>query len=292
MRTRTAVSALALALVAGCAPAVVETPAEPAVQASTEPTATALGDCSRANLTTLVSGSLTVATTRPLVEPWFVDEDPETGEGFASALVYAIAAELGFSRLEVAWQTERGSVLPALAPVTPTADFAIAQMPIQQSVASPVAFSDPYLAMSQALVVPAGSPLALDPTVAALAGSALGAVGDEAAALAEEAIGPRLPVRRLATTGAAAAALRAGELAGVVVDLPAVAGMTDGLDGLVVAGRFPPASAPVEYGLAFAPGNPLVGCVNGALAALEERGELEALERAWLAGGTAPMITP
>lgn len=296
MGTRPAGMVVAIAclpsLLAACGPTAGAAGDRPAAGPSATASAISLDACARRNLTTLVSGSLTVATPKPLTSPWFIDDDPENGEGFESALVYALARELGFSRLEVAWDVERGSALPALAPLAPTADFAVGQMPIQASIASPVAYSEAYYALDQALVVPAGSPLADTMRATDLAGATLGAVGDEAATFAEEVIQPRTPARLLATTRAAAAALESGQFEGVIVDAPSIGAMLEGHDGLVLAGRFPRGSAPIEYGLAFAPGNPLVGCVNAALAAMEARGELEALEREWFAEGSARVIRP
>ena len=41
-------------------------------------------------------GKLIVHADQPLYEPWFVDNDPSNGQGFESALTYAIAEQLGF----------------------------------------------------------------------------------------------------------------------------------------------------------------------------------------------------
>jgi hypothetical protein len=45
-----------------------------------------------------------------------------------------------------------------------------------------------------------------------------------------------------------------------------------------------PATGAPPYALLFAAGNPLVACVNGALAELEATGELSSLAEAWLSG--------
>ena len=46
---------------------------------------------------TLTEGVLTIGTSDPSYEPWVVDNDPTNGEGFESAVAYAVAAQLGFS---------------------------------------------------------------------------------------------------------------------------------------------------------------------------------------------------
>ncbi len=41
------------------------------------------------------AGRLTVHADQPLYPPWFIDNDPTNGQGFESALTYAIAERLG-----------------------------------------------------------------------------------------------------------------------------------------------------------------------------------------------------
>jgi len=44
---------------------------------------------------------LTIATDQPAYEPWMVDDDPTNGEGFESAVAYAVAEQLGYSEAQV-----------------------------------------------------------------------------------------------------------------------------------------------------------------------------------------------
>ena len=60
-------------------------------------------DCQADQLDTLNSGTLTVATDSPAFPPYFEDDDPTNGEGFESAVGYAIADQLGFSADQVEW---------------------------------------------------------------------------------------------------------------------------------------------------------------------------------------------
>ena len=48
-------------------------------------------------------GKLTVSTSEPSYPPWVLNDKPEDGEGFEAALVYALAAELGFKKEDVVW---------------------------------------------------------------------------------------------------------------------------------------------------------------------------------------------
>jgi ABC-type dipeptide/oligopeptide/nickel transport system ATPase subunit len=59
--------------------------------------------CEKADLETFEPGTLTIGTDKPAFPPYFVDDDPTNGEGFESAVAYAIARELGFSESEVKW---------------------------------------------------------------------------------------------------------------------------------------------------------------------------------------------
>ncbi len=48
-------------------------------------------------------GKLTVATDNPVYTPWFVNNKPTNGKGYESALVYALAGELGVKKSDVTW---------------------------------------------------------------------------------------------------------------------------------------------------------------------------------------------
>ena len=78
--------------------------------------------------------------------------------------------------------------------------------------------------------------------------------------------------------------MRAGQIDGLVVDLPAAYFVTAvQVEGSIIAGQFEAgAAAPDDYGMLFADGNPLVDCVNEALAALIADGTVQSLEDTWL----------
>jgi len=66
------------------------------------------------------------------------------------------------------------------------------------------------------------------------------------------------------------------------------------IEGTKVIGQFPAGEGTVadQFGLVFDLDNPLVECVNIALAALKESGELAAIEQTWLSDKTsAPVIS-
>ncbi len=51
-------------------------------------------------------GALTVATDKPAYPPWFESNDPANGKGYESAVTYAVARQLGFTRGQVHWTYE------------------------------------------------------------------------------------------------------------------------------------------------------------------------------------------
>ena len=52
---------------------------------------------------TFEPGKLTVATGNPAWEPWVMNDDPESGEGFEAAVIYALAEKMGFAKEDVVW---------------------------------------------------------------------------------------------------------------------------------------------------------------------------------------------
>ncbi len=101
-----ALAAVALLAVAACAPVEddADTADEPAATASADESASeSADDCAPDSLPTKKPGTLTIGTDSPAFEPWFKDNDPSNGEGFESAVAYAVADELGFSEDQVEW---------------------------------------------------------------------------------------------------------------------------------------------------------------------------------------------
>jgi hypothetical protein len=54
-------------------------------------------------------GQLTVHADQPAYPPFFIDDDPSNGQGFESALTYAVAERLGFSRDQLSGGTPRST---------------------------------------------------------------------------------------------------------------------------------------------------------------------------------------
>ena len=92
---------------------------------------------------------------------------------------------------------------------------------------------------------------------------------------------------------AAKAAFDADQVDAIVFDLPTAYYITAvEITDASIIGVLPRSDdAPEELGMLFEDGNPLVACVNTALAALRDGGTLDAIEEEWLnQGGGIPTL--
>ena len=239
--------------------------------------------CAKEDLPLYEPGQLTVGTDKPAFPPWFEDNDPTNGEGYESAVAYALAEEMGFTEDEVEW-----TVVPfnkSYAPGSKDFDFDINQVSISEKRDQAVDFSDGYYDVSQALVALKDSPAAGTSTLDELAGLKLGAqVGTTSLDSIVQQVQPEEQPFTYDNTNDAKSALEAGQIDGIVVDLDTAFYITAvEIPDSVVVGQFPTASGLSEqFGLLFEDGNPLVDCVNEALAILKENGTLDQLEQQWL----------
>ncbi len=256
------------------------------------------GDCSPDQLNLVNPGQLTVATGEPVFPPWMgVGDDnfdvPESKTGFEGALVYELAAELGFTNDQVTFV--RTSFDDAITAGPKDWDFNIQQYSITDERDQVVDFSDPYYVTRQALVVYPDSELATATSVEDLKGAKLGAaIGTTSLDFIEDVIQPDSEPSVYDENVDVEAAMNAGQIDGLVVDLPtAYFIVAVQVEGSIIAGQFEAeAAAPDEYGLLFAEGNSLVGCVNAALATLRDDGTLKELEDQWLTQeGAIPVIS-
>src|SRR3954454_11886880 len=60
--------------------------------------------CQKDQLALTKAGQLTIATDKPAYPPYCADDDPTNGKGFESAVAYAVARQLGFTKDEVKWK--------------------------------------------------------------------------------------------------------------------------------------------------------------------------------------------
>jgi polar amino acid transport system substrate-binding protein len=251
------------------------------------------GDAAEAScdpLPTKTDGVLTVASGEPVFEPWMVDDDPTNGEGFESALVYALAGELGVD--EVEW--ERTGFDEAIAPGERSYDFNIQQFSITAERDEVVDFSDGYYQVEQAIIGSPENDIASAESLADLVDARLGAaIGTTSLDYIENEIQPSSPPSVFDDNAAAKSAFDAGQVDGIVFDLPTAYFITAvEIPDASIIGILPRSGEPEELGMLFEDGSPLVGCVNEALATLHGDGTIEALEGEWLdQAGSIPTLT-
>ena len=70
---------------------------------SDKTTATNPDKCTKDQLGTLYPDILRVGTDQPVYPPWYMGDNPASGEGFESALAYAVAAKMNCERDDVRW---------------------------------------------------------------------------------------------------------------------------------------------------------------------------------------------
>ena len=243
---------------------------------------------------TLAEGKLTIGTGNPAFSPWVENDAPEAGEGFEAAVAYAVATQLGFSTENVSWV--RTSFDEAIQPGAKSFDFNLQQYSITDERKQTVSFSDPYYTTNQAIVGYADSAAASATTVAELQGLKFGVQsGTTSLEFLNTVVMPTNEPYVYDDNAAAKAALEAKQIDAIVVDLPTAFYISAvEIEGTKVIGQFPAGegTAADQFGLVFDLGNPLVDCVNVALTALKDSGELATIEQTWLSDKTsAPVIS-
>jgi polar amino acid transport system substrate-binding protein len=260
-------------------------------------TTTAGTSCSKGDLNLVNAGSLTVGTDNPAFPPWFGGNekkpwkvsDPRSGEGFESAVAYAVADKLGFAKGEVTW-----IVVPfntAFAPGPKKFDFDINQISYVPARAKAVDFSDSYYNVSQALVVVKGTKIAGVDSIAGLKPYKFGAqLGTTSYNYIKNHITPSKNPAVFDTNDAAVASLKNKQIDGLVVDLPTAFYVTAvQVPNGKILGQFPSGGTQEHFGMVFEKGNSLVRCVNQALSKLRADGTLQSLQDKWLSAD-APVL--
>jgi len=256
--------------------------------------ATAADDCAVESLPLFAAGKLTIATGEPVFPPWMLDDDPTSGEGFESAVAYALADEMGFAAEDVEWVRTDFDV--AIAPGDKDYDFNMQQYSPTEERDQVVDFSTPYYNASKSVLALNSSAAATATTFADLQAASWGAtIGTTDLDYLENEIGIS-DVAVFDTQSDVVAAMLAGQIDATVVALPSAFFLNAvELEDSVIAGVLPGAgdSATSDaMSLLFTDGNELRTCVDVALNALRDAGSLDAIAVEWLQGdGEIPNIT-
>jgi len=258
--------------------------------------------CSPASEHLVTSGQLTIGTDNPAYPPWYGGtpakgskwkvSDPTSGKGYESAVAYAIATQLGFSRSQVKWVYEPFN--KAFAPGSKSFDFDINQISYTPARAKVVSFSVSYYDVNQAIVVVKGTKIASVRSVAGLRSFKLGAqLGTTSYQFIKSVLKPSQQPAVFPQNAGAVEALKNKQIDGLVVDLPTAFYVTAvQVPNSKILGQFENHGKVTDhFGVILEKGNPLTSCVNKAITALRGNGTLKRLQLQWLAKANgAPIL--
>ena len=260
--------------------------------------------CAAANLTLATPGKFTIGTDNPAYPPYFAENadkhmtppweigDPTNGQGFESAVGYAIADRLGFDKADVAW-----IVVPfanSFAPGPKTFDIDLNQVNYKTERTQTADLTKGYYFGNQALVVLKNSPLAKATTIAELKDGVYGAqVGTTSYDSIATVIAPSKPALVYDTNDLAIKALGNKTIDGVMVDLPTADYITNvQVQNATIVGQFE-GGTPEYFSAVLGKGSTLTPCVDAAIDSLTADGTLDKLASTWLPfQDSVPVIKP
>ena len=247
--------------------------------------ALSLPQCRAERLKTIHPGVLTVGAGSVPDAPWFASATPTDGKGLDAAVLREVAATLGFRPDQVRWRTGSGlSDLNARA-----VDVLIGQWQIPDESDTGQDWSTGYYDLTTAVVAPAGSSVAKDRSVAALAGRRIGVVADSDDAAAVRSAIPGARIVTFPDLAGVMAGLSAGQVDAVAMPTwrATTTAATD--RGIAVLGSLPTGSMqPLQLGIALRTGSVLTPCVSAAVDAIRVQGDLDALAKTWI--GDVPVL--
>jgi polar amino acid transport system substrate-binding protein len=258
------------------------------------------GSCAKANLTLIEDGRLTLGTDNPAFPPWWGGgqtrkpwkvSNPYSGQGYESAVAYAVARRLGFSKGQIDWT--HVPFAQSYRPGDKKFDFYMAQVSYTPARDKVVDFSNAYYFVNQAVVGRTGTAIANAKSISALRPYRLGAQrGTTSYGYIVDYIRPDSAPLAYGTNDLAIQALKSGRIDGIVVDLPTgfyviAVEVEDG----VIVGQLPNRGSKERFGMVFEQGNTLRRCVNKALNRLWANGASKKIQNRWLAKvGGAPVL--
>jgi polar amino acid transport system substrate-binding protein len=244
----------------------------------------------------VTKGTLTVGTDNPAYPPWYGGNeghgwkvsDPYSGKGYEAAVAYALAAQLGYGHAKVKWVYV--PFLKSFAPGKKNFDFDINQISYGPDRAKAASFSSSYYDVKQSIAVRNGTAIAKVKSVAGLKKFTLGAqLGTTSYQFIKSHIKPA-GIKVYNTNALAVEALKTGRIDGLVLDLPTALYVTAAqVPNSKVLGQFA-ATTGEHFGLVLQKGNPFVGCVNKAIAAIKANGTLSRLEKTWITNTGVPVL--
>lgn len=237
---------------------------------------------------TVTPGKLTIATGDPAYEPWVLNDDPESGEGYEAAVAYAVAEQLGFDADDVVWT--RTTFDAAIAPGPKDWDMNIQQFGITDERKQAVDFSSGYYKDTRAVIVKKDGKFANATSLADLKDAVVGAtVGTQGYTYAKEKINDN--VQTFNDDASLAQALDAGQIDALVADTTVCVYMVQSgqvADGVVI-GRIAGSEDKDGMGIVLPKDSPLTEATTKAVDDLEADGTLQKLQDQWLAEYTSDL---
>jgi len=237
---------------------------------------------------TVAPGKLTIATGDPAYEPWVLNDDPESGEGYEAAVAYAVAEQLGFDADDVVWT--RTTFDAAIAPGPKDWDMNIQQFGITDERKQAVDFSSGYYKDTRAVIVKKDGKFADATSLADLKDAVIGAtVGTQGYTYAKEKINDN--VQTFNDDASLAQALDAGQIDALVADTTVCVYMVQSgqvADGVVI-GRIAGSEDKDGMGIVLPKDSPLTEATTKAVDDLEADGTLQKLQDQWLAEYTSDL---
>ena len=226
-------------------------------------------------------GMLTVGTSDPVYPPWMMNDSPESGEGFENALVYALAAEMGFAPEQVQWV--RQTFEQIIAPGDKPFDFAINQVSVTPARAEVVGFSQVYYQSDKAVIALPGSPVEGATSFADLRGARWGAaIGTTDLTYLETVLGVSDAAVYDDQIGVFQA-MTAGQIDATVTAVPtALFATAVQIPEASIVALLPADANDEGHGLLFTQGNPLIPWVDAALSRMIAAGAVQDLVDTWL----------
>ncbi len=321
MMTRSAAVLLVALFLAACSSAATPSPSAPpsaspsasapasasaSASPSESPSASA-NPCSKDQLQTKTAGKLTIGTDNPAYPPYFQPPasgnapkpwelgDPTNGQGFESAVAYAVANQLGYAQGDVSW-----IVVPfdnSYKPGSKPFDFYLAQVSYTPDRAQAVDMSDGYYFVAQSIVALKSNAIAKAKSIGDLKSYKFGAQrGTTAYDAIQNVIQPTKAAAVYNSNDLAIQALKAKQVDAIVTDLPTAFYITAAqLDNSLIVGQLPVQQGPnaEHFSLVLEKGSSLTACVNQAIAALKSNGTLDQITKEWLADkANAPVLQP
>ena len=246
--------------------------------------------CTKDLLGTQYPGIFTFGTDQPVYPPWYMGDNPASGEGFEAAIAYAVADKMKYARDDVRWV--RVPFNAALAPGPKTFDANLSEFSITEQRRAAVDFSSPYFDVTQAVVTIRSSPASNVKTVEQLKKLRLGVQVGTTSYTAAAAVNGNVPIEVYNTNGDAKMALGSGAIDALVADLPTAFAVANELRNGQMVGQLPSVSGDVEQlGIVLDKGSALTRCVSWAVDTLRGDGTLARLEQQWLTdAGKAPAL--